>query len=36
MLMCARLRYVAGSHWETKRYMRMKCLDGSTAGELAS
>ena len=26
MLVCARLRYIAGSHWGTKRYMSMKCL----------
>jgi transposase-like protein len=36
MLVCARLRYVAGSHWGTKRYMCMKCLNGPAAGELAS
>lgn len=35
MLVCARLRYVAGSHWGTKRYMCMKCLDSTVAGELA-
>jgi len=27
MLVCARLRYVAGSQWGTKRYMNMKHLD---------
>ena len=36
MLVCARLRYVAGSHWGTKRYMCMKCMDGATTDELAS
>ena len=36
MLVCARLRYVAGSHWGTKRYMCMKCLCGATADALAS
>jgi len=35
MLVCARLRYVAGTHWGTKRYMSMKCLDELTADALA-
>jgi transposase-like protein len=27
MLVCARLRYVAGSHWGSKRYLNMKRLE---------
>ena len=34
-LVCARLRYIAGTHWGTKRYMSMKCLYEAT-DELAS
>ncbi len=29
MLVCARLRYVAGSQWGNKKYMSMKHLDAS-------
>jgi transposase-like protein len=35
MLVCARLRYIAGTHWGTKRYMGMKCLEELTANALA-
>lgn len=35
MLVCARARYVANSHWGTKRYMSMKYLNDVTAGEVA-
>lgn len=27
MLVCARLRYVAGKDWGSKRYLCMKCMD---------
>ena len=36
MLVCARLRYIAGSHWGLKPYMSMKCLDERLSDELAS
>jgi hypothetical protein len=37
MLVCARLRYVAGTQWGNKKYMNMKqleaaCQDVSSAG----
>ena len=37
MLVCARLRHVAGTQWGNKKYMNMKhleslCQDASTAG----
>ena len=35
MLVCARLRYVVGSHWGTKRYMSMKYLAEPSESELA-
>jgi transposase-like protein len=36
MLVCARLRYISGSHWGTKRYMSMGCLEGQAESVLAS
>ena len=27
MLVCARLRHVAGTQWDSKKYMNMKHLD---------
>ena len=27
MLVCARLRYVAGTQWDNKKYMNMKHLE---------
>jgi transposase-like protein len=36
MLVCARLRYISGTHWGTKQYMSMKWLDELTASKLAS
>jgi transposase-like protein len=36
MLVCARLRHVAGTHWGTKRCMNMKCIDALAANALAS
>jgi transposase-like protein len=36
MLVCARLRYISGSHWGTKRYMSMRCLEEQAESVLAS
>ena len=30
MLVCARLRHVAGTQWGNKKYMSMKCLEADT------
>jgi transposase-like protein len=35
MLVCARLRHIAGTHWGTKRYMSMKHLEELAADALA-
>ena len=35
MLVCARLRHIAGTRWETKRYLNMKWLEELTADALA-
>ncbi len=32
MLVCARLRHVAGTQWGSKRYMNMKHLEASLEG----
>ena len=32
MLVCARLRHVAGTQWGNKKYMNMKHLDVSAEG----
>ena len=31
MLVCARLRYVAGTQWDTKKCLNMKCLKNAVA-----
>ena len=36
MLVCARLRYVAGKEWGTKRYICMKCLTDGTLSDAES
>ncbi len=36
MLVCARLRYVAGTQWGNKKYMNMKHLEAMEADEVVA